>query len=205
LFAKREETEENLNQVKGQLKTEKFKSSAVDAGSALMDGISSALGTSKVKRQQQEIENLKDEKQELQQEITGLNRIIKQEQQEKQQLTGELNKIHYCLPDTPKLIKWGEYCRKIGFMDNQAKDLINIKSVRFSGELYSTEHGQKYTVHYAEVRFDLEREKSNGFCLRINGIDLTQWFRQKYDEFREALGLKPKQTRKMGENKGFRM
>jgi FtsZ-binding cell division protein ZapB len=187
------------------LKTEKFKSSAVDAGSALMDGISSALGTSKVKRQQQEIENLKDEKQELQREIAGLNRAIKQEQQEKQQLTGELNKIHYWLPDTPKLIKWGEYCRKMGFTDNQAKDLINMKPVRFSGELYSTEHSQKYTVYDAEVRFDLGREKSNGFCLRINGIDLTQWFRQKYDEFREALGLKPKQTRKMGENKGFRM
>lgn len=57
---------ESLNQGKGKLKSEKFKSSAAEADSALMDGISSALGTSKVKRQQQEIETLKAEKEKLQ-------------------------------------------------------------------------------------------------------------------------------------------
>lgn len=43
-----------LQRVKGELKTEKFKSTAADAGSAIMDGISSALGSSKVKRQRAE-------------------------------------------------------------------------------------------------------------------------------------------------------
>jgi hypothetical protein len=47
-----------LRQVKGELKTEKFKGSMAEAGSALMDSVSSALGTSKVKRQQEEIEAL---------------------------------------------------------------------------------------------------------------------------------------------------
>ncbi|MDR1089534.1 MAG: plasmid recombination protein [Prevotella sp.] len=65
-------TEENLNQVKGQLKSEKFKSSAADVGTTLMDGISSALGTSKVKRQLQEIETLKHEKHELNRILTDL-------------------------------------------------------------------------------------------------------------------------------------
>lgn len=74
------ETEESLHQVKGQLKAEKFKSSAAEAGSALMDGISSALGTSKVKRQQQEIEELKVENQNLRQEVTGLNQQLQNQQ-----------------------------------------------------------------------------------------------------------------------------
>lgn len=41
-----------LQRVKGELKAEKFKGAAADAGSAIIDGLSSALGTSKVKRQQ---------------------------------------------------------------------------------------------------------------------------------------------------------
>jgi hypothetical protein len=78
-----------------------------------------------------------------------------------------------------------------------------MKPVRFTGKLYSAEHSQWYTISDAEVHFDLGREKSNGFRLVINGISLTQWFRKKYDEFREAIGFKPKQTPKMVESKGF--
>lgn len=202
-------TEENLNQVKGQLKSEKFKSSAADVGTTLMDGISSALGTSKVKRQQQEIEILKHEKHELQQDIDGLKQTISKErserQQETMQLKAEIHKIHDWLPDTPTLIKWGEYCQKIGFSNTQAKDLINMRPVRFSGELYSTEHSQRFTVNDAEMRFDRGMEKSSGFSLIINGVSLTQWFRQKYDEFREMLGIKPKQKQEVSKNKGLSM
>lgn len=197
-------TEENLNQVKGQLKTEEFKNKAADVGSNIMDGIGSMIGTSKVKRQQQEIENLKGEKKELQQKITGLNQAVNQERTEKDKLTGEINKIHYWLPDTPNLIKWGEYCQKIGFTSDQAKDLINMKPVLFSGELYSSEYSQRFKVNDAEVRFDRSTEKHSSFRLLINGISLTRWFRQKYDEFREALGLKPKQRLGMGKNKGIK-
>lgn len=102
--------EENLNQVKGELKTEELKNKVADVGSNIMDVIGSVIGISKVKRQQQEIESLKDEKQELQQKITGLNHTIHQEKREKEKLTGKLNTIQYWLPNTSTLIKWGEYC-----------------------------------------------------------------------------------------------
>lgn len=98
----------------------------------------------------------------LQQDIDGLTQTINRErnerQQETMQLKAEIRKIHNWLPDTPTLIKWGEYCQKIGFSNTQARDLINMKPVRFSGELYSTEHSQRFTATNAEVRFDLGRE-----------------------------------------------
>lgn len=202
-------TEDSLNQVKGQLKTEEFKNKAADVGSTIMDGLGSMIGTSKVKRQQQENENLKHEKYELQQDIDGLTQTICRErserQQETMQLKAEIHKIYDWLPDTPTLIKWGEHCQNIGLSNTQARDLINMKPVRFSGKLYSTEHSQRFTINDAEIRFDLGREKSSGFRLLINGISLTQWFRQKYDEFREALGFKHKQKPEIGKNRGFRM
>lgn len=202
-------TEESLNQVKGQLKTEELKNKAADVGSNIIEGIGSLVGTSKVKRQQQEIDSLKHEKHELQQDIDGLAQTISRErserQQETMQLKAEIRKIHDWLPDTPTLIKWGEYCQKIGFSNTQARELINMKSVRFSGELYSSEHSQRFTVNDAEMRFDRGTEKSSGFRLLINGVSLPQWFRQKYDEFRKALGFKPKQKPEVGEKKGLRM
>jgi hypothetical protein len=197
-------TEENLNQVKGQLKTEELKNKVADVGSNIMEGIGSLVGTSKVKRQQQEIENLKEENQELRQDITGLQQVINRERQEAQKANTELNKIHYWFPDTPQLIKWGEYCQKLGFSNSQAKDLINMKPIRFSGELYSNEHSQRFDADNVEVQLK-KGSKSGIFNLQINGISLIEWFRQKYKEFLETLGIKPKQKPEINKNKNFKL
>jgi hypothetical protein len=50
-----------LQKVKGELKTEKFKSSAAEAGTKFANTVGSLLGSSKIERQQQEIDNLKAE------------------------------------------------------------------------------------------------------------------------------------------------
>ncbi|MCC8036260.1 MAG: plasmid recombination protein [Rikenellaceae bacterium] len=197
------QTEKELKEVKGQLKTEKFRSSAADAGSAIMDGISSALGTSKVKRQQQEIDNLKSENQNQQQKITVLNQTINRERKEHEKVSGELkselNKIHEWLPDTPNLIKWGEHCKSIGFSDKQAKDLVNKKTILFTGELYSNEHYQRFKADDVVVR--LEKDPTQGFLkLLIDKTNIIQWFRQKYKEFQEKRGIKiPEKNRQQGQ------
>lgn len=79
-------TEAELKDIKGQLKKEKFKSTTAEAGSAIMDGISSALGTSKVKRQQQEIQILKSENENQRQEIVKLNQTINRERRDSERL-----------------------------------------------------------------------------------------------------------------------
>lgn len=191
-----------LQKVKGELKTEKLKSTAADAGSAIMDSISSALGTPKVKRQQQEIESLKVENQNQKQEIGSLTQTINRERRENQKTVGdlktELNKIYHWLPDTPNLIKWGVYCKSIGFSDDQAKDLVNMKPVLFSGELYSNEHSQRFKADNLEVR--LEKDTTHGiFNLLIDKIGFVQWFRQKYREFQEKIGIKiPERQQQQG-------
>ena len=63
-----------------------------------MDGITSTLGTSKVKRQQQEIETLITKNKTHQQERLNLKRTIEQERKKSDKVTGELktelNKIY---------------------------------------------------------------------------------------------------------------
>ena len=53
--AELEATEQKLKAVKGDLKTEKLKSAAAEVGSNIVEGIGSLVGTSKVKRQEQQI------------------------------------------------------------------------------------------------------------------------------------------------------
>jgi len=201
-------TEENLNQVKGQLKAEKFKGSAAEVGSTLMDGISSVLGTSKVKRQIQELENLKSEKRDLKHDIEKLTKTIQQErslhQQKTKQLKAEIHKIQDWLPDTAMFIKWGEYCESIGFSKQQTRDIIGMKPFRFTGELYSSQHSQKFKADDVEIRLERGKENQSAFRLMIGGIDMIQWFKQKYNEFREAIGLKSKERLEVGKSKGIR-
>jgi hypothetical protein len=39
----------------------------------------------------------------------------------------------------------------------------------------------------------------------IGKISLTQWFKQKYKEFLDAIGMKPKQKPEIGKSKGIKM
>ncbi|MDR0680730.1 MAG: plasmid recombination protein [Dysgonamonadaceae bacterium] len=201
-------TEENLSQVKGELKTEELKNKVADVGSNIMEGIGSLVGTSKFKRQQEEIEKLKHEKNELQADIEGLTEKISKERSEHQQetrvLKAEIVKINDWLPDVPTLIKWGEYCERIGFSKNQARDIIGMKPLRFTGELYSNEHSKRFKANDMEIRLERGTESQGSFRLLVDRIGLTQWFKQKYREFQEAIGVNVKQTQENVKNKGIR-
>lgn len=133
LLRQQEQAKQELSKTKGEIKTEKLKSTAVEVGTSIIDGLGSMIGTSKVKKQQYEIDGLKSENQNLKQEITGLNRTINRERQEHEKSTGELNgkinRINDWFPDTPQLIRMGEYCMSVGFTEQMAKDLVNMKPV----------------------------------------------------------------------------
>ena len=191
--AELEATEHELKAVKGELKTEKLKSAAAEVGSNIVESIGSLVGTSKVKRQQQEIENFAGENEVLRGEIEGLNKTIRQERREHEQavekLQGEIDKIYGWFPDTPQLIRWGEYCRSLGFSDRQARDLVNMRPVRFSGKLYSSEHSQHFEIENAEARLTRDEKGPGRFELLINRIPIIQWFRQKAKEFLEHIGI----------------
>ena len=109
--------------------------------------------------------------------------------------------IYDWFPDTPRLIKWGEYCRSLGFSDGQVRDLVNMRPVRFSGELYSHEHSQHFEVENSEARLMRDEKGPGGFQLFIDRIPILRWFRQKAKEFLEHIGIKikdRKQDRGMG-------
>jgi hypothetical protein len=185
-----------LQKVKSELKAEKFKSSAAEAGTKFANTVGSLLGSSKIERQQHEIEVLCSENEARKQEVTRLTQTIARERSEHQKAVGdlktELNKIDELFPDTKPLIKMGEYCRNIGFSDSQAKDLIAMSPVRFTGELYSHEFTQRFKVTDADTRLE---KRDNVFRLLIDGTGIVQWFRQKHKEFLLKIGINAPERR----------
>ena len=202
----KEQAEAELKAVKGKLRTEKLKNSAAEVGTTILDGIGSMIGTSKIKRQQQQIDDLAKENERLHSEIKRQNKTIDRERREHEQaakrLQGEIDRIYGWFPDTPQLVKWGEYCRSLGFTDKMARDLVNMRPVRFSGKLYSREHSQHFEVENSEARLMRDEKGPGGFQLFIDLIPILQWFRQKAEEFLERLGIEIK-DREQG--RGMRM
>ena len=192
----KEQAEAELKAVKGELRTEKLKNSTAEVGTTILDGIGSRIGTSKVKRQQQQIDDLTQKNERLHSEIRRLNKTIDRERREHEQtakrLQGEIDRIYGWFPDTPQLIRRGEYCREIGFTDKMACDLVNMLPVHFSGKLYSSEHSQHFENEHSEARLLRDEKGPGGFQLVIDLIPILQWFRQKAEEFLERLGIEIK-------------
>ena len=123
---------------------------------------------------------------------TTIDRERREHEQTAKRLQGEIDRIYGWFPDTPQLIRRGEYCREIGFTDKMACDLVNMLPVHFSGKLYSSEHSQHFENEHSEARLLRDEKGPGGFQLVIDLIPILQWFRQKAEEFLERLGIEIK-------------
>lgn len=201
-------TEENLNQVKGQLKTEELKSKVADVGSNIMDGIGSMIGTSKVKRQQQEIEVLKSENAGLHTEINTLKEQIQTKEKEQtkviDKLRQELDKIYSLFPKIKELLRIENLCRHLGFSESLTKAILEMKPVGFKGKLYSSEYQRHFDTEHSVAEIKPSTNEPDKLRLTIDGVSDTSWFRQKYREFQAAIGIKPKLDSEVNKSKGFR-
>lgn len=184
-----------LKTVKAEIKTGKLKNAASEVGSTIMEGIGSIIGTSQVKRQQQEINSLHDENQSQQQKIDGLIQTIHRERAENvkiiKSLQDELHTIYHWLPDTKPLIRMGQYCRTVGFSDDMVKTLLNMKPIYFSGSIYSHEHKQHFETKKSKAQLVKDPNRTGVFRLLIDAIDIVQWFREKRHKLLLSMGIEP--------------
>ncbi|KAA6317125.1 hypothetical protein EZS27_032669 [termite gut metagenome] len=207
-----DETQEALKHVKGQFKTEKLKSTAADVGSSFIEGIGSIIGSSKVKIQQQEIENLKIENQKLAREVKNLKQNIQVLQKEHEtaidKLKQELKKIYDLFPYIKELLRMENLCRYLDFSESLTKMILKMKPVAFSGKLYSAEYQRKFETDNSVAEIKQHPTEQGKLRLTIDGVSDTNWFRQKYQEFQKSIGIhvRPKhETELHNKNKGIMM
>ena len=185
-------TEAELKSVKGELKGARLKNAAAEVGANIVEGIGAMIGTSRVKRQQQEIDRLNAENAALHEQIGTLNRANREEkvrhEQAEQQLQAKLDRIEHWLPDTQTLIRWGEYCRDMGIPESGAREIIAMKPLYVSGELRAPEYSRRFDVSNTEIRLQRDPNGPGGFQLLIDRQPAHTWFRQRYVELMTRLG-----------------
>ena len=195
--------EQELKQVKSEIRTDKLKSVATDAATALASGVSSLFGSGKMKSLERKNEDLRDEIAIRDETIEQLQSNIKQMQVEHQKQIQEvkqsyeaehrkqseyIDKILRYFPYVEKLMPMIKYLsEKMGFNDNLIKALCTFKEIPVKGKLYSTMFNQSFSADGAVC--SLKEDKEGRFDLKIDGVSHHSWFRRKRDEFMEALGL----------------
>ncbi len=195
-------TAAELNTVKGELKTERLKNSAAEVGTTIIDGIGSMIGTSKVKRQEQEIGALRqevtarDETIEILQtkiqtmqarHVAETTNLTKQHKKEISLLNTALSKAVKWFPYFREMIRMESVCRTAGFDDEQTATLIKGKPLEYSGELYSEEHNCKFRVERVTAQITPDPTDKRKLQLNIDKIPFKEWCKNQFTTLQRII------------------
>ena len=186
-------TEAELKTVKGQLKTEKLKSSAAEVGTTIIDGIGSMIGTSKVKRQEQQIAVLQGAIAEKEQENKALKKEVNAMQSAIEQIKDEAGKVvlslrseiahlYDLMPELKELLRVEQICHAVRFSAELTKRILRGESVGFKGSLYSPEHRKSLRTDHSVAKMERNPQERGRLSLSVDGIDVFGWLKQKHEE-----------------------
>ena len=204
LLGLEEEAMKKLKQVKGEINVQKMKGAAVNATTAIADGVSSLFGGSKVKRLEEENENLKRNIVNLQKQVQAeqreqtkmenrhsseINRVDRSYRQKNAEYDNRLELIDTYFPIVKELMPIAEQCREVGFTEELTRRIVSLHPVEFKGRLYSKEYKEKFRTEHSTATVERNPQEKGKFRLCIDGIPILDWFRKKFQEIKEKLGL----------------
>ena len=204
LLGLEEEAMKKLKQVKGEINVQKMKGAAVNATTAIADGVSSLFGGSKVKRLEAENENLKRNIVNLQKQVQAeqreqtkmenrhsseINRVDRSYRQKIAEYDNRLELIDTYFPIVKELMPIAEQCREVGFTEELTRRIVSLQPVEFKGRLYSKEYKEKFRTEHSTATVERNPQEKGKFRLCIDGIPILDWFKKKFQEIKEKLGL----------------
>ena len=204
LLGLEEEAMKKLKQVKGEINVQKMKGAAVNATTAIADGVSSLFGGSKVKRLEEENDNLKRNIVNLQKQVQAeqreqtkmenrhsseINRVDRSYRQKIAEYDNRLELIDTYFPIVKELMPIAEQCREVGFTEELTRRIVSLQPVEFKGRLYSKEYKEKFRTEHSTATVERNPQEKGKFRLCIDGIPILDWFRKKFQEIKEKLGL----------------
>ncbi len=217
------EVEQELKQVKLEIRTDKLKSVATDAATALASGVSSLFGSGKMKSLERKNEDLRDEIAIRDETIEQLQSNIKQMQvehsramvnkdnehrkaleakeaehkEETNTLNSIINTAHRWYPDFAHLLRLERLAKQIGLSAMEFAKLIKGRIVNFTGRLFSSEHNRWFATDNTPLQ--ILRDNDKRLTLTANRIPLSQWFSEQYDKLRQSIRqpIQPKKSRGM--------
>ena len=217
--------EQELKQVKSEIRTDKLKKTATNAATAIASGIGSLFGSGKLKDLEQANEKLRQEvakrdkgidelKAKMQQmqeqhgkQIRNLQGIHNQELEAKDKeisrLSTLLEKAHKWFPMFKEMLRMEKLCAVIGFTKDMIENLLTKKeAIQCSGKIYSEEHRRKFDIKNDVFRVEKHPMDSGKLMLTINRQPIGEWFKEQFDKLRQSLRILAEEPRK---SRGFKL
>ena len=211
--------EQELKQVKAEIRTDKLKSAATDVATAITSGVGSLFGSGKLKdleqaneglrheisKRDKSIDNLKIQMQQMQEQhgnqIRNIQGIHNQELEAKDKEISRLNtileKAFNWFPLFKEMLRMEKLCHVIGFTKGMIDSLLYKKeAIRCSGKIYSEEHRRKFDVKNDIFRVEKNPTDSNKLVLTINRQPISEWFREQWEKLRRGLRQTVEEPRK---------
>lgn len=205
LQEKKTEAQEELRQVKAEIRTDKLKCAATDTATALASSVGSLFGSGRMKSLERRNEDLQDRILELEdearqrerQQAKQIQEIRNAYEQQHRKLSEFTDFVRRYFPYVEKLMPVINFLReRLGFNDGIIRRLCEFKEVGIKGELYSSEFNRSFDTRHSVC--SIKQDENGKFDFKIDGVSHVNWFRKKMNEFREAIVIpKPRQNRSM--------
>lgn len=137
--------------------------------------------------------------QQKEQEISNLETHMKQLKQdyEPYKAQDEINFIYKLFPALKEELRIGQLCEKIGIAVKSIVLLLEGKTLSAdSFSFFSPERNIHFEAKDVKLKIDKEPENPDRLQLNLNGSNILQWFKQKYQQ--KAQTVKPEIKRKGG-------
>ena len=217
--------ERELKQVKSEIRTDKLKSVATDAATAIASGVGSLFGSGKVKelehsnvelhqeiaKRNKSIDDLKVQMQQMQEQhgkqIRNLQGIHNQEIEAKDKEISRLNtilkKAFNWFPLLKEMLRMERLCYAIGFTKDMINSLLTKKeAIRCNGKIYSEEHRRKFDIKNDIFKVEKSSVDENKLVLTVNRQPIGEWFKEQWEKLRQGLRQSAEEPRK---NRGFKL
>ena len=184
--------EQELRQVKSEIRTGKLKGAATDAATVIVSGVGSLFGSEKMKK-------LELSNEELRQEIAKRDKGIddlKAQMQHMQELHGRqirnLQGIHNQELEAKdkeiSRLKMEKLCAAIGFTKEMIESLLTKKeAIRCNGRIYSEEHRRKFDIRNDVFKVERNPADNNKLVLTINRQPIGEWFNEQFGKLRHSI------------------
>ena len=202
--------EQELKQVKAEIRTDKLKKTATNAATAIASGVGSLFGSGKLKELEHHIEQLHQEitkrdkatdvlKIQMQQiqeqhgkQIRNLQGIHNQELEAKDKEISRLNTIlekAFCwFPLLKEMLRMEKLCYVIGFTKGMVDSLLyKREAIRCSGKIYSEEYRRRFETKNATFKIEQSPVDGNKLVLTINRQPIGEWFKEQWEKLRQGL------------------
>ena len=212
--------EQELRQVKSEIRTDKLKSAATDAATAIASGVGSLFGSGRLKDLEIRNKDLKDKIALRDETIELLQSNIKQIQiehsrammnkdneyrkaieiiesehkDEKTNLNSMISKAYHWFPHFADLLRLERLATQIGISAMEFADMVKGKVLNFTGRLFSQEHNRWFSTDNTPIQ--IMRDTNRRLTIAVNRIPFGQWFSEQYEKLRQTIRqpIQPKKS-----------